>query len=91
MAWLSPSYPIGAFSYSSGIEWAVETGDIHDTATLRDWIAAMLEEGSVFCDAVLFAEEIQSLGSLFRQADDTFGVADHGANSRATASVFEGK
>jgi urease accessory protein len=23
MAWLSPSYPIGAFSYSSGIEWAV--------------------------------------------------------------------
>src|SRR5262249_21083373 len=25
MAWLSPAYPIGAFSYSSGIEWAVET------------------------------------------------------------------
>ena len=23
MAWLSPSYPVGAFSYSSGIEWAV--------------------------------------------------------------------
>ena len=56
MAWLSPSYPIGAFSYSSGIEWRVETGDISDAATLRDWIAAMLEEGSVFCDAVLFAE-----------------------------------
>ena len=28
MAWLSPAYPIGAFSYSSGIEWAVEAGDI---------------------------------------------------------------
>jgi len=56
MAWLSPSYPIGAFSYSSGIEWAVETGDIRDAATLQDWIAAMLEEGSGFCDAVLFAE-----------------------------------
>ena len=28
MAWLSPSYPVGAFSYSSGIEWAVEAGDI---------------------------------------------------------------
>ena len=26
MAWLSPSYPVGAFSYSSGIEWAVEVG-----------------------------------------------------------------
>ena len=24
MAWLSPAYPVGAFSYSGGIEWAVE-------------------------------------------------------------------
>src|SRR5262249_52211269 len=24
MTWLSPSFPIGSFSYSSGIEWAVE-------------------------------------------------------------------
>ena len=30
MAWLSPAYPVGAFSYSSGIEWAVESGDIKD-------------------------------------------------------------
>ena len=30
MAWLSPAYPVGAFSYSSGIEWAVEAGDITD-------------------------------------------------------------
>ena len=30
MAWLSPAYPVGAFSYSSGIEWAVEAGDIKD-------------------------------------------------------------
>jgi urease accessory protein len=56
MAWLSPSYPIGAFSYSSGIEWAVEAGDIRDAATLQNWIATILEEGSGFCDAVLFAE-----------------------------------
>ena len=30
MAWLSPAFPVGAFSYSSGIEWAVEAGDITD-------------------------------------------------------------
>jgi len=34
MAWLSPSYPVGAFSYSSGIEWAVEAGDIKDAESL---------------------------------------------------------
>jgi urease accessory protein len=54
MAWLSPAYPVGAFSYSSGIEWAVDAGDIKDAATLRQWLAAMLAEGSGFCDAVLF-------------------------------------
>jgi urease accessory protein len=51
MAWLSPSYPVGAFSYSSGIEWAVESGDISDAATLKDWLATMMEHGGGFCDA----------------------------------------
>jgi len=39
---LFPAYPVGAFSYSSGIEWAVEAGDIKDAETLRQWLAAML-------------------------------------------------
>jgi urease accessory protein len=56
MTWLSPSFPVGAFSYSSGIEWAVEAGDITDAATLRDWLAAMLTEGAGFCDAVFLAQ-----------------------------------
>jgi urease accessory protein len=55
MTWLSPAFPVGAFSYSSGIEWAVEAGDIHDPASLRDWLAAMLEHGAGYCDAVLAA------------------------------------
>ena len=54
MAWLSPSFPVGAFSYSSGIEWAVEAGDIADAATLRCWLCVVLAEGGAFCDAVFF-------------------------------------
>ena len=54
MAWLSPAYPIGAFSYSSGIEWAVEAGDVTDAETLRRWLAAMIGQGGCFCDAVFF-------------------------------------
>ena len=51
MTWLSPAFPVGGFSYSSGIEWAVEAGDIVDTATLTDWLDAMLGDGAGFCDA----------------------------------------
>jgi len=55
MTWLSPSFPVGAFSYSSGIEWAVEAGDITDAASLKDWLASMLAEGPGFCDGVFLA------------------------------------
>src|SRR6267154_480069 len=55
MTWLSPAFPVGAFSYSSGIEWAVEAGDIVDAASLRDWLASMLAEGGGFCDGVFLA------------------------------------
>ena len=55
MAWLSPAYPVGAFSYSTGIEWAVEAGDITNAETLRTWLAVMLGDGGGLADGVFFA------------------------------------
>jgi urease accessory protein len=63
MAWLSPAYPIGAFSYSSGIEWAVEAGDIKDAATLREWLEVSLDEGSGSCDAVFFVHAHRAIAA----------------------------
>jgi urease accessory protein len=63
MTWLSPSFPVGAFSYSSGIEWAVEAGDITDAASLRDWLAAMLTDGAGFCDAVFLVQTHRAVSS----------------------------
>ena len=63
MAWLSPAYPVGAFSYSSGIEWAVESGDIKDAETLRAWLAVMIGEGSGFCDAVFFVHAHRAIAA----------------------------
>jgi len=56
MTWLSPSFPVGGFSYSSGLEWAVEAGDVTDANSLKDWLAAMLTDGSGFCDAIFLAQ-----------------------------------
>ena len=61
MAWLSPSYPVGAFSYSSGIEWAVEAGVIRDAESLRRWLAVVIGEGGAFCDAVFLVHAHRSL------------------------------
>ncbi|MEH2475185.1 urease accessory protein [Nitrobacteraceae bacterium AZCC 2161] len=66
MTWLSPAFPVGAFSYSSGIEWAVEAGDITDAATLQDWLSSMLTDGAGFCDGVFLAHVHRAASS----ADD---------------------
>ncbi|MDB5406376.1 MAG: ureF [Rhodospirillales bacterium] len=54
MAWFSPAYPIGGFSYSHGIEYAVEAGLVTDRVSLVDWIGWILEAGAGRVDAMLF-------------------------------------
>jgi urease accessory protein len=71
MIWLSPSYPVGAFAYSSGIEWAVESGDIKSTETLRLWLEAMLTAGSGMNDGIFFAHTHRAA----RRGDDAALVA----------------
>jgi urease accessory protein len=60
MTWMSPTYPVGAFSYSSGLEWAVEAGDVRDAATLTAWLMTMSVHGSVFGDAVIFSHAFRA-------------------------------
>ena len=54
-AWLSPAYPVGAFSYSHGLEWAIGTGAVTDRDTLRDWIKDCIQHGAGRNDAILLA------------------------------------
>ncbi|MBC7636128.1 MAG: urease accessory protein UreF [Acetobacteraceae bacterium] len=53
LAWLSPAFPTGAYAYSHGLEWAVETGDIMDGPSLEHWLADVLRHGSGRNDAIL--------------------------------------
>jgi urease accessory protein len=55
LAWCSPAYPTGAFSYSHGMEWAVECGTVTTRSGLLEFISAVLERGGGWVDAVLFA------------------------------------
>ena len=54
LAWLSPSFPVGAFSYSHGLEYAVEIELIRNRDDLVAWCAALLRQGSGLHDAMLF-------------------------------------
>jgi urease accessory protein len=55
-SWFSPAFPIGAFSYSHGLECAVEEGTVTDRTSLVAWLEADLRHGSGRADAMVFAE-----------------------------------
>ena len=55
-SWLSPAFPIGSYSYSHSLEWAVEAGYIKDRKSLVDWLEADLRYGSVRNEAIFFCE-----------------------------------
>ena len=39
----SPALPVGAYTYSQGLEWAVESGAIRDESGAAGWIGGLLE------------------------------------------------
>jgi urease accessory protein len=55
-SWLSPAFPTGSYSYSHGLEWAVEAERIHDRESLVDWLEADLSHGSGRNEAIFFVE-----------------------------------
>src|SRR5215813_15148878 len=55
-SWLSPAFPTGSYSYSHGLEWAVEAGHIRDRQSLVDWLEADVCHGSGRNEAIFFIE-----------------------------------
>lgn len=71
MTWLSPAFPVGAFSYSHGLEWVVETRAVRDAVSLADWIRDLLEHGAPKTDLMFLAEAWRAVasGDMPRLAD----------------------
>jgi urease accessory protein len=82
LTWLSPAFPTGAFAYSHGLEWAVETHDIRDGATLFDWLSAVVKHGSARTDTIL-------LRHAHRAANDPGTLRDIAALALASAAGRE--
>jgi urease accessory protein len=57
--WLSPAFPTGGFSYSHGLEWAVEAGWVLDATSLQAWLEDILMLGSGRQDAILISEAVR--------------------------------
>ncbi len=85
MAWLSPAYPVGAYAYSHGLEYAVESGAVTDEPSLIAWIEGIVAFGSPRLDGTLFAHAWQAVND---RDDDTFRwTAERAAAMRGSAEL----
>lgn len=56
MAWLSPAFPVGGFSYSAGFESAVVEGHVADGDDVESWLKLLLSDGGLRSDCILLGE-----------------------------------
>ena len=85
LAWLSPAYPIGGFSYSHGIETAVEEGLVTNRVSLVAWIRTVLLDGTGRVDGALFAAAWRAADARNWPAFDA--VAERAAAWRGTSEI----
>lgn len=69
----SPALPVGAYSYSQGLEAAVEAGIVTDAASAERWIGDVLEFSMARMEAVLLWRMMQGepLNELFLATRET--------------------
>jgi urease accessory protein len=84
MQLVSPSLPIGAFTYSQGLEWAVEIGWVQDATTLVDWLEGLMDDS-------LARLELPILRRLYRASEsaDTAAIEHWGRRLYAARETRE--
>ena len=96
LTWLSPGFPVGAYSYSHGLEYAVEAGLVGDRETLTGWIGTILAHGTgrtdagVFCaaHAAAWDDDAARLRDVATYAAALRGTAELALESEAQGQAF---
>ena len=94
MAWLSPAFPVGGFSYSAGLEGAIVDGHVINGDDLEAWLGVLLGNGGLRNDAILLneAHRLQgaagSLDDLISLATALAGSAERHAEMTRLGEAF---
>ncbi len=92
MAWLSPAFPTGAFAYSHGLEWAVESGDVYNETSLAAWLTDIVTVGSGRSDTILLRHGHRAAAepAALREIAD-LAYASGASRERQSESLDQGK
>lgn len=82
---ISPSLPIGSYTYSQGIEWAVEQGWVQDENELQEWLTSILQTTMLYLDVPLLIRFIKAWSENDKAALDRWN--EYLLASRETAEL----
>ena len=69
---ISPSLPVGAFSYSEGLEWLVQNKKVHDEISLFNWLESELSRGQITIEASSIAHIMKDLVDWRDKKDEQY-------------------
>ena len=96
MTWLSPAFPVGGYTYSHGLETAIDEGLVTGPEAIQTWIEGLLAFGSLHVDAVLLrmvwgavtAEDVTAFVRAAEQAETLRATAELALESAAQGQAF---
>ncbi len=96
LSWMSPSFPVGAYAYSHGIEYAIEAGLIKTAKELAVWIEGVVSFGAGRMDADFFRNawraanegDDDALARTVEWADALRGTRETALESKAQGEAF---
>lgn len=93
LQWTSPAFPVGAFSYSHGLEWMVETGSVTGRDALGRLIEALIGFGDLQADAVALcaahrAIDGATLDAVVAESNRFFGASELARESLDQGAAF---
>ncbi len=92
--WFSPSYPVGAYTYSHGLENAFEAGHVQNVDEAVAWISDIIGDGNGFADAAFVALvhraicEKGDIGEIAEYAAAFTGTKELRLESEAQGAAF---
>lgn len=88
--WFSPGFPIGAFSFSHGLEWVIEQGELNTAEDLFDWVEAILMDGTGRNDMIFLSAAYEMETDAQLAALNDLCVSFCGAAGRVIETVEQG-
>lgn len=88
--WLSPGFPVGAYAYSHGLEFAIHSGTIVTACDLQTWLTDVLDQGTGRNDCILLRAAHASRGPTDLDDINAIAMALSSSSERVLEAQLQG-